>query len=56
MPESARHLEEVVEGVRERHPRLPVLLGGQGTGSLRVGEGTRVDDLELLAERVAPAA
>jgi methanogenic corrinoid protein MtbC1 len=52
MPESARHLEDVVERVREEHPELPLLLGGQVGGSPRLGEGTRVDDLELLEEKV----
>jgi len=53
MPESTLRLEDVVEAVRDQRPRLPLLLGGQGTGSPRLGEGARVDDLERLAERVA---
>jgi MerR family transcriptional regulator, light-induced transcriptional regulator len=54
MPSSAQHLEEVVELVSTEHPQLPLLIGGQGSGSPRLGEGTRVDDLELLEERVPP--
>jgi methanogenic corrinoid protein MtbC1 len=52
MPDSAQRLEDVVEAVCEEHPRLPLLLGGQGTGSPRLREGIRVDDLELLPEKV----
>lgn len=52
MPESARRLEDVVELVREEHPELPLLLGGRVSGSPRLGEGTHVDDLELLEEKV----
>jgi methanogenic corrinoid protein MtbC1 len=54
MPSSAKRLEEVIERVRAEHPQLPLLIGGQGTGSPRLSEGTRVDDLELLEERVPP--
>ena len=53
MPESTRRLEEVVEIVQNEHPRLPLLVGGQGSRSPRVGEGALVDDLELL-EKKAP--
>jgi len=52
MSESAQRLEDVVEIVREEHPRLPLLLGGQGSRSPRLSEGTRIDDLELLPEKV----
>jgi methanogenic corrinoid protein MtbC1 len=52
MPESARHLEDIVELVREEHPELPLLLGGQESGSPRLSGGTRVEDLELLEEKV----
>lgn len=54
MPSSAQLLEEVVERVRGEHPQLPLLLGGQGSGSPRLSEGTQVDDLERLEERVPP--
>jgi methanogenic corrinoid protein MtbC1 len=52
MPDSAQVLEDVVEIVREEYPQLPLLLGGQGTRSPRIREGIRVDDLELLPEKV----
>jgi MerR family transcriptional regulator, light-induced transcriptional regulator len=52
MPDSAERLEDVVEAVREEHPELPLLLGGQGSGSLRIREGIRIEDLELLSEKV----
>jgi methanogenic corrinoid protein MtbC1 len=52
MSDSARHLEIVVEALREEHPQLPLLLGGQGARSPRLREGNRVDDLELLPEQV----
>jgi MerR family transcriptional regulator, light-induced transcriptional regulator len=48
MPESTRRLEEAVELLRGEHPQLPLLVGGQGSGSPRRGEGTVVNDLELL--------
>jgi methanogenic corrinoid protein MtbC1 len=54
MPSSAQYLEDAVERVRAEHPQLPLLIGGQGSGSARLSEGTRVDDLELLTERVPP--
>jgi methanogenic corrinoid protein MtbC1 len=52
MPESARRLEEVVEDVGREWPRLPVLVGGQSSGSPRLDGGTMVENLELLAELV----
>jgi len=52
MPESTQRLAEAVELVRGEHPRLPLLVGGQGSGSPRLGEGTVIDDLELLAAKV----
>lgn len=52
MPESTQHLEDIVAVMRTEHPRLPLLLGGQGSGSPRLGEGTMVENLELLEERV----
>lgn len=52
MPESARHLGHVVAAMGEEHPRLPLLLGGQGSGSPRLDGGTLVENLEMLEERV----
>lgn len=52
MPESTQRLEEAVELLRGEHPRLPLVVGGQGSGSPRLGEGTVVHDLELLAAKV----
>jgi methanogenic corrinoid protein MtbC1 len=52
MPESAQHLEDVAAALGEEHPRLPLLLGGQGSGSPRRDGGTVVESLELLEERV----
>ncbi|MGN6203159.1 MAG: cobalamin B12-binding domain-containing protein [Solirubrobacterales bacterium] len=52
IPESRQQLEAAVEAVRAEHPQLPVLIGGQGTGSPRLDEGTAVENLELLAEKV----
>jgi methanogenic corrinoid protein MtbC1 len=52
MPESRQALEDAVFKIRQEHPRLPLLLGGQASRSPRIGEGTRVEDLELLEERV----
>jgi MerR family transcriptional regulator, light-induced transcriptional regulator len=49
MPESTLRLEQAVEAVREEHPRLPLLIGGQGSGSPRLNGETAIDDLELLA-------
>jgi len=54
MPESTQRLEAAVELVRGEHPRLPLLVGGQGSGSPRFGEGTVVHDLELLAAKAPP--
>lgn len=50
--ESQRQLEAAVAAVRAEHPRLPLLVGGQGSRSPRLGEGTAVENLELLAEKV----
>jgi len=52
MPESRRRLEDAVEAVRAEHPQLPLLVGGQGVRSPRLREGTEVENLELLAEKV----
>lgn len=52
MPESTRYLEGAVEAVRRESPRLPLVLGGQGSRSPRLDEGTVVDDLEQLGEMV----
>lgn len=52
MPESARRLEEVVGAVAREWPRLPVIVGGQSSGSPRLDGGTVVENLELLAELV----
>lgn len=52
MPETARGLEDVVEGVRSEHPSLPLLVGGKGSRTPGLGEGIRLDDLELLQEKV----
>jgi methanogenic corrinoid protein MtbC1 len=52
MPESARHLAEVVGEVGREWPRLPVIVGGQSCESPRLDGGTMVENLELLAELV----
>jgi MerR family transcriptional regulator, light-induced transcriptional regulator len=52
MPESTRRLEHLVEAVRSEYPRLPLYFGGHGSRSPRLGEGTLVEDLELLEEKV----
>jgi MerR family transcriptional regulator, light-induced transcriptional regulator len=52
MPESTQYLEEAVEAVHEEHLQLPLIVGGQGGRSPRLDEGTVVDDLERLAEKV----
>lgn len=52
IPESERRLEDAVEAVRAEHPQLPLLIGGQGSGTPRLREGTAIDNLELLAEKV----
>ncbi len=48
----APRLEAVAGEVRRAYPRLGLLVGGQAASS-RIGEETLVQDLELLAERVA---
>jgi methanogenic corrinoid protein MtbC1 len=55
MPASRVRLEDLVATVREEHPRLALLIGGQASRSPRIGEGTLVEDLQLLEERVRPA-
>jgi len=52
IPESRPQLAEAIEAARAGFPRLPILIGGQGTGSPRLDEGTAVENLELLAEKV----
>jgi len=52
MPESGSRLEDVVEAVGSRHPRLKLVIGGQASASAKTGEATPVDDLELLDERL----
>jgi MerR family transcriptional regulator, light-induced transcriptional regulator len=52
MPESKLRLEDVVEAVSTKHPRLKLLIGGQASASPKTGEATPVDDLELLDERL----
>jgi methanogenic corrinoid protein MtbC1 len=52
MPESRQRLEGVLDAVRAEYPQLPLLIGGQGSGSPRFCEGTAVENLELLAEKV----
>jgi MerR family transcriptional regulator, light-induced transcriptional regulator len=52
MPESAQQLGDAVERVRSAHPQLALLIGGQGSGSPRDGEGTLIENLELLEESV----
>lgn len=54
MPESRRELEGAVARIRQQHPRLPLLLGGQASRSPRIGEGAPIEDLELLEKRVRP--
>jgi len=51
MPEAGQRLEDTVEAVRDEHPQLPLLIGGQGVRSPRLREGTAVENLELLAEK-----
>jgi methanogenic corrinoid protein MtbC1 len=51
MPESTPRLERAVAAIAGEHPQVPVLLGGQACGSPRRGEGTEVQDLELLPEK-----
>ena len=52
MPESRPRLEEAVEAVRREDPQLPLVVGGQSSRSPRIDEGTVVEDLELLSEKV----
>lgn len=52
MPESTRRLEEVVDALRREHPQLPLIVGGQGSESPRLGGGTAIENLELLTETV----
>ena len=52
IPASRQQLADAVEAVRAEHPQLPVLIGGQGSGSPRLSEGTAVENLELLVEKV----
>lgn len=54
MPELRSRLEEVVSRVRNEHPQLNLLVGGQAIASLRVREATPVNDLELLGDQVRP--
>jgi MerR family transcriptional regulator, light-induced transcriptional regulator len=54
MPESAPTLEEVLAAVRDEHPGLNLLVGGQASASPQVGEAMPVNDLELLGERIRP--
>jgi methanogenic corrinoid protein MtbC1 len=51
MPESAPRLADVIAAIREDHPQLRLLVGGQASASSRVEDATPVDDLELLAAR-----
>jgi len=52
MPESRWRLEDAIETVRAEFPQLPLLVGGQGSRSPRLREGTAVENLEQLAEKV----
>jgi methanogenic corrinoid protein MtbC1 len=52
MPESQGRLEDVVAVVRDEHPGLRLLVGGQASASCPQPEATPVDDLELLGERM----
>lgn len=54
MAESTRRLDEAAGAVRRENPRLPLLIGGQGSGSLRLAGGIRIDDLERLEEQLPP--
>ncbi|HXR60509.1 MAG TPA: cobalamin-dependent protein [Solirubrobacterales bacterium] len=55
MPESRARLEALVTQIRDEHPRLPLLLGGQASASPRIGEGTAVEDLQSLEDWVRPS-
>jgi methanogenic corrinoid protein MtbC1 len=52
LPSLAPRLEAVAGEVRRAYPGVGLLVGGQAA-SPRIGEGTRVQDLELLTERMA---
>jgi methanogenic corrinoid protein MtbC1 len=52
MPGSGSRMEDVVEAVSTERPRLKLLIGGQASASLELGEAKPVDDLELLDERL----
>lgn len=52
MPEPASRLEEVAVAVKRAHPRLDLLIGGQAAPS-RIGEGTLVQNLEILPGQLA---
>ena len=52
MPELGPRLEEVAEAVRQAHPRIGLLVGGQAATAVG-GEETPVEDLKALLERVA---
>lgn len=54
MPESGRRLESVLAEVRDEHPDLSLVIGGQATTSRPLREATPVEDLERLDERVRP--
>jgi MerR family transcriptional regulator, light-induced transcriptional regulator len=53
LPELAPRLEEVAAAVREAHPRVELLVGGQAA-SPRIAGGTLVQSLELLPGRMLP--
>jgi MerR family transcriptional regulator, light-induced transcriptional regulator len=53
MPELGSRLEEVAATVRESHPQVELLIGGQAA-SPRVAGGTLIESLELLPERELP--
>ncbi|HET7417335.1 MAG TPA: B12-binding domain-containing protein [Solirubrobacterales bacterium] len=55
MPESRKLLEDAVARIRKGHPHLQLLIGGRASRSPRIDEGTPVEDLELLEERVRAA-
>jgi methanogenic corrinoid protein MtbC1 len=53
MPTLTPRLEEVAGTVRQTHPRVELLVGGQAA-SPRIAGGTLVESLELLPERRLP--